>query len=262
MIDALTVKWVTKLVVGIAASTPVLVKATKIKKNGEWAEYKPLIDECIYKWFVPLMKMGNIEIIVKGYENIPKNEPVIYTPNHSGKLDFSTICLTAPTPPTFMAKKELKKLPIVKNWMNVMDCVFVDRNNKKKAGSSLHEAIEMVGKGKRSIVVFPEGTRSKTGELGKFKGGAMKIAMETGAKIVPVLIEGTRERFDMHNRIVPGLISVSYLPAINTKGLSKEEFFAMPERIREMLLEEREKIKSEILNASKFKKLELDALSV
>jgi 1-acyl-sn-glycerol-3-phosphate acyltransferase len=125
--------------------------------------------------------------------------------------------------------------------MDAVDCVFVDRSNKNSAHSSLQQAIDAVKDG-RSIVVFPEGTRSKTGELGEFRGGAMKIAMETGAKVVPVLIEGTRARLEETGNVTAGTVYVTYLDPIETKGLTKEDFFQMPAQIRALLLNERAKM--------------------
>jgi 1-acyl-sn-glycerol-3-phosphate acyltransferase len=77
--------------------------------------------------------------------------------------------------------------------------------------------------------------------LGEFRGGAMKIAMETGAKIVPVLIEGTRARLEETGNITAGTVYVTYLDPIETKGLSKEEFFEMPAKLRAVLQNERDK---------------------
>ena len=110
--------------------------------------------------------------------------------------------------------------------MWLMDCVFIDRKNKRAAHGSLQEAIELVKNG-RSMVIFPEGTRSKDGQLGVFKGGAMKIAMETGAKVVP------------------GTIYVTFWPAIETKGLSRDDFKRMPAAIRQMISDERDRQREE-----------------
>ena len=238
--DKHTLKWGAKFVTTLVKCTPALKQAKKIKESGSWEEYKYLVDKELYNWLNPLIEMAGVTFKVKGKEKIPQNEPIIYTPNHSGAFDIPAIILNTPKPPIFIAKKELGALPLIKDWMGVMDCVFVDRNNKDKARSSLHDAIEMVKNG-RSIVVFPEGTRSKNGELGVFKGGAMKIAMETGARVVPVLLEGTRECLEETGNITPGEITVTFLEPINTKGLTKDEFFKMPEQIRQLIIDERKK---------------------
>ena len=73
----------------------------------------------------------------------------------------------------------------------------------------------------------------------------MKIAMETGAKVVPVVLDGTRERLDETGRMTPGTVYVTFLPAIETKGLTKDDFFAMPDKIRDMIDAEREKQRAE-----------------
>ena len=244
MKSALTIKWLTKFVVSLLKQNPKLRKAVKLKKTGVWENYKPFVDETLLNWLNPLMDYANIKFVVKGQENIPVGEPVVYTPNHQGLFDFPAIILSIPSPAAFVSKKEAEKLPIVRKWMYVMDCVFIDRQNKRAAHGSLNSAIEMVKSG-RSMIIFPEGTRSKDGELGRFRGGAMKISMETGAKVVPVLIEGTRERLEATGNIVPGTIYVTFLPAIDTTGLDREHFKAMPGEIRELLAAEREKQRRE-----------------
>lgn len=234
-----TIKWGSKFLSSLLKLNPELKKAKALKEEGDWRKYKTFADECLCGWLNPLIAKAGVSFNVYGRENIPENEPVIYTPNHAGMFDIPALILNAPEPPIFIAKKELKSIPVLSDWMYVLDCVFVDRNNKNSARSSLHEAIEMVKNG-RSVVVFPEGTRSKDGTLGEFKGGAMKIAMETGAKVVPVLLRGTRERLEEKGEIVPGEIDVVFLPSIETKGLSRDEFFEMPPKIRQLIKTENE----------------------
>lgn len=237
-----TIKWYGKFFASLLGRNKLLKKVRQMRKTMPWQEYRPFVEEEIRKWLLPLVNMAEVNFIVSGQEKIPKNEAVIYTPNHSGAFDIPAIALTSPTIPLFMAKKELGEIPILKSWMEAVDCVFVDRENKQNARSSLHQAIEAVADG-RSMVLFPEGTRYKNGEMGEFRGGAMKIAMETGAKIVPVLIEGTRARLEETGNITPGTVYVTYLDPIETKGLTKEDFYKMPGQIRALLLNERAKMK-------------------
>ena len=238
--DKFTIKWGAKFITSLLKLNPGLKKAKKLKEKGNWREYKSYVDNCLLSWLQPIIDMADVHFNVYGKENIPVDEPVIYTPNHAGMFDIPAIILNTPEPPIFIAKKELKSIPVLSDWMYVLDCVFVDRNNKNSARSSLHDAIEMVKNG-RSIVVFPEGTRSKDGTLGEFKGGAMKIAMETGAKVVPLLLRGTRERLEENGKITPGEVDVIFMKSIETEGLTREEFFEMPEKIRQLIKAENEK---------------------
>lgn len=235
-----TIKWFGKFFSSLIKLNPELKKIQELRKDKTWQEYKPIVDEHLYNWLNPLIDMAGVNFVAKGKEKVPTDRAVIYTPNHAGAFDIPAIVLNAPAPPMFMAKKELGKLPLLKNWMEVLDCVFVDRSNKNSAHSSLHDAIEKVKTG-RSLVIFPEGTRSKTGELGEFRGGAMKVAMETGATIVPVLIEGSRDRLEATGNVTAGTVYVTFLDPIDTVGLTKEEFFAMPQQIRALIQAERDR---------------------
>ncbi len=236
-----TIKWFTKFFTSLVERNKKLNEIRQLKKTMSWQEYRPIVDKEIKDWLRPLIDMAGVDFVVTGQDKIPVDEPVIFTPNHAGAFDIPAIVLTAPISPFFMAKKELSQIPVLKAWLDAVDCVSVDRANKQSAHSSLQQAIEAVKDG-RSLVIFPEGTRSKTGELGEFRGGAMKIAMETGAKVVPVLIEGTRARLEETGNVTAGTVYVTYLDPIETKGLTKEEFFQMPVQIRALLLNERAKM--------------------
>lgn len=242
--NAFTIKWYTKFFTSLMKLKPQLNEALEMRKNKPWQEYKPFVDENLYNWLNPLIDMAGVTFVAKGKEKIPTDRAVIYTPNHTSAFDIPAIVLNAPAPPMFMAKKELAKIPMLKKWMDVLDCVFVDRSNKNSAHSSLQDAIDKVNTG-RSLVVFPEGTRSKTGELGEFRGGAMKVAMETGAVVVPVVIEGARDRLEATGNVTAGTVYVTFLEPIETKGLTKEEFFAMPPKIRQLIKDEMDKNKNQ-----------------
>ncbi len=242
--NSFTKKWYAKFITSLLGYTPELKKALEMKKTQTWKEYKPFVDKHVREWLNPLIDMAGVDFVVKGKELIPTDEPIIYTPNHTSMFDIPAVFLNAPQMPMFIAKKELSMFPFLKHWMSVLDCVFVDRKKKNGSRSSLQEAIEMVKSG-RSLVIFPEGTRSKNGEIGEFKGGAMKIAMESRAKVVPVLIEGARARLEETGNIVGGTVYVTFLPPIETKDLTKEDFFRMPAEIRQMIIDEREKQRAE-----------------
>ena len=235
-----TIKWYAKFFTSLGKFNPQLKKAQEMKKTMPWQEYKPFVDEQVRSWITPMVEMAGVEFVVKGQEKIPLGEPVIYTPNHAGAFDIPAVILTTPAMPMFMAKKELLKLPMINKWMDVVDCVFVDRNNKNTARSSLQDAIDKVKTG-RSLVIFPEGTRSKDGNLGEFRGGAMKVAMETGATVVPVLIEGSRERLEATSNVTEGKVHVTFLDPIKTTGLTKDDFLKMPSEIRDLLQAERDR---------------------
>ena len=156
VISAVTLGIFVKFITSLLGYTPELKKALKMKKTQTWKEYKPFVDKNVREWLIPLIDMADVNFVVKGKELVPENEPIIYTPNHASMFDIPAVFLNAPTMPMFIAKKELSAFPFLKQWMWVLDCVFVDRKNKDGARSSLHDAIEMVKNGRSRIVIQRE----------------------------------------------------------------------------------------------------------
>ena len=230
-----TVKWFTQVACSLLRLIPKMKKGVKLKNTGDLSVYKPFVDEELRKWLNPLMKSAGVDFVVKGKENIPENEAVIYVPNHQGLFDMPALILNTPTPCGFIAKKELKKVPIVRTWMWLLDCVFIDRQNKREARVAIKESIELINKG-RSMVIFPEGTRSRDGVPLPFKSGVMMIAKETKAKIVPVVLEGIIDRFEGTKNITPGTVTVTFLPYVETENLSRDEMKALPDKIRDKIV--------------------------
>ena len=230
-----TLKWFTKVAFSLLKLIPKMKKGVKLKNTGEFSEYKPFVNEELKKWLNPLMKSAGVDFVVKGIENVPENEAVIYVPNHQGLFDMPALILNTPEPCGFIAKIELKKIPIVRTWMWLLDCVFIDRQNKREARVAIKESIELINKG-RSMVIFPEGTCSPDGIPLPFKSGVMMIAKDTKAKIVPVVIEGTKERFEASKNITPGTVNVTFLPCIETANLSREELKAIPDEVRRQIV--------------------------
>ena len=230
-----TFSWFFKFATSLLGLLPKMKKGVKLKNTGDISVYKPFVDEELRKWLNPLIKSAGVDFVVEGKENIPENEAVIYVPNHQGIFDMPALILNTPTPCGFIAKKELQKVPIVRTWMWLLDCVFIDRENKREARVAIKEAIELINKG-RSMVIFPEGTRSRDGVPLPFKSGVMMIAKETKAKIVPVVLEGIIDRFEGTKNITPGTVTVKFLPFIEAENLSRDEMKAMPDQIRSQIV--------------------------
>ena len=130
------------------------------------------------------------KVDITGLENIPKNQPVLFIGNHNSLLDVVIGYLLVPSLTGFIAKIELMKVPGLNWWMVLMNCLFLDRKNTRSGLEIIKKASDHIKNG-ISIFVFPEGTRSRTGELGDFKEGTFKIATMTTCPIVPVAFTGS-----------------------------------------------------------------------
>lgn len=135
-----------------------------------------------------------------GLENIPQDQPVMFAANHRSFYDillaYSSIA-SRHVQVAFISKIEIKKFPMIAQWMYFLNCLFMDRGNMKQNMEVILKAISLIKEG-YSIYIAPEGTRNATDTLLPFKEGSMKIATKTKAPIVPVCIKHTEEIMENH----------------------------------------------------------------
>lgn len=204
----------------------------KIKGESEATEYTFMLYE---KWARFTTRLIGIDIEVDGLENIP-NESCVFVGNHTSILDIPILMNCVDLKLGFISKKEVLDYPIIGFWLRKGKNVPLDRNNVRQGIQAINEGVDNVKNG-YSMVVFPEGTRSKTGEILEFKKGSLKLATKSKSKIVPVYIEKASRFFEDERRFVGGKIKVSFLEPIDTKVISKDEEKMLAENIRSLILE-------------------------
>tara|TARA_B100001287_G_scaffold138400_1_gene116525 strand:+ start:301 stop:1011 length:711 start_codon:yes stop_codon:yes gene_type:complete len=144
-------------------------------------------------WGKTLSLIFNIKLEVDGYENLNKKDNYIFAANHCSFIDIPLLCVACKRYLVFVAKSELKKIPIFKSILDRAGFIFVDRKNSNNAINSMNILVDDISKEPRSVGIFPEGTRSRSGILKKFKKGAAVMGINTGMPVVPVLISGSHE---------------------------------------------------------------------
>jgi len=173
---------------------------------------------------------------VEGRENIPEGKPVLYIANH---LSIFDIVMTYPYfkgTTGYVAKKELKKIPLLNFWMELIECEFLDRSSLKAGLKMITNSIDKVNDG-ISIAIFPEGTRSKTGEMAEFKGGSFKIATRTKCPIIPVRIQNTQNILRTHLPFVKTTdVYITFGEPIYPEELSRDEIKALDVNVREKII--------------------------
>ena len=164
----------------------------------------------VQKWWSPvLLWAGGAKLEVRGLENLKKGQPYIFVSNHQSTIDIPTLFMAIPWDTRFVAKKQLKYVPMLGWYMWAAKFVFVDRSNHREAVRSLNEAGEQI-RGGISIIVFPEGTRSDDRKVHPFKKGPFALAMKARVPVVPVAIEGSGLLMPKNSwQITPGPITVS-----------------------------------------------------
>lgn len=135
---------------------------------------------------------------VEGRQHIPDSGPTLLVSNHASFLDPGLVGCRLSRPCRFMARSTLAKIPILRGWMQGVGVVLVDR--KAPSVATMRQIIELLAHG-QMVAVFPEGTRTKTGELGPFRPGLLVLAKKTGAVVVPAGIRGSFAVFPPGRRL-------------------------------------------------------------
>jgi 1-acyl-sn-glycerol-3-phosphate acyltransferase len=189
----------------------------RLNKAGKNKEKLELIDRFILKCTKKLVKISGADVTVTGTENVPSDEPVLYVSNHQGNMDIPLLYSTAPQTMAFVAKKEMEKIPLLGYWMKERGCVFIDRENARNSLKAINEAIQNLKLG-HSMAVFPEGTRSKSSQVGDFKAGSLRIAIKSGVKVIPVSIKDSYKLIGKRGKNTPAKVSVHYSEPIDSKN--------------------------------------------
>ncbi|MEK7187919.1 MAG: lysophospholipid acyltransferase family protein [Patescibacteria group bacterium] len=156
-------------------------------------------DRAHIDWAKWIFENTDLKLQITGLENFDHNERFIITPNHASWIDIPAMVAAHPSVFCFGAKKELLRWPIVKQVLRYGGQVILDREDRKQAVEALSEGVHPALD--TSVLIFPEGTRTKIGELGEFKSGAFYAAKKSGFKILPVIITGSFQAFPSGARL-------------------------------------------------------------
>ena len=233
----------------LVSALPLLIGEKCVWKNDENRQ-KEYALQVVKQVLRMVFRLTGSTLTVKGLENIP-DMPVLYVGNHRSYFDIVTGYIVVPGQTGFIAKKEMEKIPLLREWMRNVNCLFLDRKDIKAGLKTILEGIEKV-KGGSSIWIFPEGTRCKAKDPAEplpFKEGSLKIAEKSGCPVMPVAITGTAEILEKHFPFIrPSHVTIEFGKPFYIKELPAEDrkrAGAYSEaRIREMLVKEQEERRS------------------
>ncbi|MDF3002178.1 MAG: 1-acyl-sn-glycerol-3-phosphate acyltransferase [Bacillota bacterium] len=197
-------------------------------------------------WGNGIVKKYKIELNVEGIENIPDG-PVVFVSNHQGYADIPIYgAVISMKQIGFVAKNSLGKIPVFGEWIRDIRSIFIERDDPRSSLKTIEEGIGLLNRG-FSLVIFPEGTRSKGPRMGDFKKGSLRLATKPGVPVVPVTLNGTYHVFEEKGHVQSGAkVDFFIHPAIETKELSKQEANNLAEKVEEIV-----KAKLEELNGKK-----------
>ena len=175
-------------------------------------------------WAKTIFKTMNINVRVIGLDKLDRNADYIFAPNHASSLDIPLILGFLPFWIVPISKIELKWIPFLGWAMQAAGHVFVDRRDHEKAMLSIDRIQDSLIKNPRSILIFPEGSRTNDGKVNQFKTGGLSIGISTKISIVPVAIEGTFESLSKHSKkFVNKLLTINIGSPVDTRKYSLDD---------------------------------------
>lgn len=231
-----TIIWYAYFFLKIPLTIPTLLKVKKLDKEGKIEEKEDLVHKYTSNWAKSLLKILDVKVNVHGAENLPKDRNVLFIGNHQGNFDIPIYVSCIDMPKGFIAKVELNKLAGIRNWMEYMHCIFMDRSSIRKAGEAIVMGIKSLKNG-NSLVIFPEGTRSRGNEMGEFKAGSFKLATKSKVPIVPITMDGSYRIMEANSNkhLTTATVDIYIHPMIETANLTKEEQDHLPERVKSII---------------------------
>ena len=211
------------------------IKIKFLTNKGDLEGRRNYIHKVTSNWAKLVMKAAGAKINIIGLENVPKDETLLFVSNHQSNFDIPLLLSCIDVPKGFIAKKELENWPFISTWMKYINCIFMDRDNLRKSAEAIVDGIKILNSG-YSMVVFPEGTRSKGKPVDEFKGGSFKLATKSKCIIVPITINGTYKLMESNKNLVKSAdIELVIHPPIETHKLDKEELENLPETVHSII---------------------------
>jgi 1-acyl-sn-glycerol-3-phosphate acyltransferase len=190
------------------------------------------------RWAANILRASGVTVRVDGAERLVAGRPEIIVANHQSFFDILAFLACLPVDPKFVAKKELFRIPVFGPAILAAGHVRLDRRNLKEAFEAYHVAARRIRDENLHILVYPEGTRTRTGEMLPFKRGPFVLAIACGAPVIPAYVHGA---FDIQPkgrlRIRPRPIHIRLGEPLATAGLTYDDREALAQRVRDVMLD-------------------------
>ncbi|MGH0037601.1 MAG: lysophospholipid acyltransferase family protein [Myxococcota bacterium] len=195
------------------------------------------IEWVAHTWIHWVLRVCGVSVEATGLEHIRPDQPAVFMSNHQSHFDVAAIVETLPVPWRFVAKRELVRVPFFGWGLALGGHVIIDRSDHDQAVRSLEAAADRI-RGGTNVIIFPEGTRSESGELQEFKSGGFHLAVQAGVPIIPVSVSGSRHITPKRSlKIRGGRVSVVYGKPIPTAGRASEDREALKAEVRRAIAE-------------------------
>lgn len=185
---------------------------------------------CARAWAWLILRTTGVRVTVRGLDRVPARGSYVFAANHQSIYDIPILFANLPHQLRIIAKASLGHVPFLGWHLRRSGHLLVDRANP---GPGIVRRMARLIEGSRSLIVFPEGTRSPDGAVGRFKAGSFVVAIDTGLPIVPVSVAGSRHVM-LKGRLMtcPGTVTVTVHDPIPTAGLTRDDVRDLADRVR------------------------------
>lgn len=226
--------------VGLVATIVAAIAAISVSRRHPTG---PQIERVIDGWSRAWLRAAGVDLTVLGAERLDTNRSYVVVANHSSALDIMACFLGVPLPIRFLAKKELFGVPLLAPAMRAIGIIEVDRQARVAVHEQINQQVKELVAGGRSVIIFPEGTRTRDGALGPFKKGAFTIAVRSGLPVLPVTIHGGYAAWPPGSGLVRGgPMTVIIDEPIETEGLSVTQTSEVRDRVHAIIRERLESL--------------------
>jgi 1-acyl-sn-glycerol-3-phosphate acyltransferase len=189
--------------------------------------------KCARAWAWLVLRTTGVRVTVRGVDKLDANKSYVFASNHQSIYDIPIVFTSLPLQLRIVAKDSLGRFPFLGWHLVRTGHLLVDRKNP---GAGIVKKMAKLVRGARSLIVFPEGTRSRNGVVGRFKGGMFLVAIDAGLPIVPVSIAGSRHVM-LKGRLMtcPGDVTLTVHDPVPTAGAGRDGARALADQVREVV---------------------------
>lgn len=221
------------LITGVMATVAAAISVVIISRLSPTS---PLVDRVARWWGQAWLTASGTGLTVRGLEHVDPNRSYMVVANHQSYMDVFATFVGLPIPIRFLAKTELFRIPLLASGMRAIGIIEVDRNARSAIRDFVNEGTKRLVAAGRSVIIFPEGTRSHDGELLQFKKGAFTMAVGAGLPVLPVTLRGTGAAWPADSLIVRGgHIEIQIDPPLETQDLRMGDSGELSSKVRSIM---------------------------
>ena len=185
-------------------------------------------------WARVLLAVSGVKVEIEGLEKISKDGSYVFVANHLSYMDTPVALASIPVHFRFLAKRGLFRIPFLGWHLARAGHIQVPRGDARAAVKTMNIAAQLMRDEGVSLIIFPEGGRSRDGSLGAFKEGAALIAIRAGAPLVPIGLKGTREVLPFGSgHVRPGVVKIRIGDPVLTKGSTQQDRERLTQEVRD-----------------------------